>query len=135
MDLRPEFLRKLRPGTVCSRNKIYERLSAAGLYSACSDPAMGQCKRVAGFRSSFTWGEEVDKRLGVLRARMLPDAAIRSAQAELEEASREVVCPECGAKLEKKGKKKRRLQTRGGQEVELEYGICPRCGRGIFPPG
>jgi len=81
--------------------------------------------------------EEVDKRIGVLRARMLSDTAILSAQAEWEEASREVVCPECGAKLEKKGKKKRRLQTRGGQEVELEreYGVCPRCGRGIFPPG
>jgi hypothetical protein len=40
-------------------------------------------------------------------------------------------------KLEGKGKKKRKLQTRGGQEVELEreYGVCPKCGQGIFPPG
>jgi DNA-directed RNA polymerase subunit RPC12/RpoP len=80
---------------------------------------------------------EVDKRLGVLRARMLSDAAIRSAQTEWDGAKGEVVCPNCGERLGQKGKKKRRLQTRGGQEVELEreYGICPKCGQGIFPPG
>ena len=80
---------------------------------------------------------EVDKRLAVLRARMLTDAAIRSAQTEWEGAKGEVVCPNCGARLEQKGKKKRKLQTRGGQEVELEreYGVCPQCGQGIFPPG
>jgi YgiT-type zinc finger domain-containing protein len=80
---------------------------------------------------------EVDQRLSVLRARMLSDAAIQSAQAEWEEGSRAAVCPHCGAGLVKKGKKKRKLQTRGGQEVELEreYGFCPQCGQGIFPPG
>jgi len=80
---------------------------------------------------------EVDKHLAVLRARMLSDAAIRSAQAEWDEASREVVCPDCGTRLEQKGIKKRKLQTRGGQEVALEreYGVCPKCGQGIFPPG
>jgi YgiT-type zinc finger domain-containing protein len=81
--------------------------------------------------------EEVDKRLSELRARMLTDAALNSGQAEWEQGSREAVCPNCGAELVKKGKKKRKLQTRGGQEVELEreYGVCPRCGQGIFPPG
>jgi YgiT-type zinc finger domain-containing protein len=81
--------------------------------------------------------EEVDRRLSVLRTKMLADAALRSAQREWEQGSREVLCPECGQPLEKKGKKKRRLQTRGGQEVELEreYGVCPSCGQGIFPPG
>jgi YgiT-type zinc finger domain-containing protein len=76
--------------------------------------------------------EEVDKRLGVLRARMLSDAAISNA-----ETDGVGVCPNCGTKLEKKGKKKRKLLTRGGQEVELEreYGVCPKCGQGIFPPG
>ena len=81
--------------------------------------------------------EEVDKRLSILRVRMLSDAAMRSAQAEWQEGGGEVVCPTCGTRLEKKGKKKRRLSTRGGQEVELEreYGVCPKCGQGIFPPG
>jgi YgiT-type zinc finger domain-containing protein len=80
--------------------------------------------------------EEVDRRLSVLRAKMLADAALSSVQTEWESGGREVLCPECGKPLEKKGKKKRRLQTRGGQEVELEreYGVCPACGQGIFPP-
>ena len=77
----------------------------------------------------------MDKRLSVLRVRMLSDAAMRSAQAEWQAGAWEVVCPTCGTKLENKGKKKRRLQTRGSQEVELEreYGVCPKCGQGIFP--
>lgn len=81
--------------------------------------------------------EEVDRRLAVMRAKMLADAALASAPREWEEGSQEVCCPECGARLERKGKKKRKLQTRGGQEVELEreYGVCPACGQGIFPPG
>ena len=80
---------------------------------------------------------EIDKRLSKLRARMITDTALHSAQAEWKVGSREAVCPTCGAKLEGKGKKKRRLKTRGGQEVELEreYGVCPKCGQGIFPPG
>jgi YgiT-type zinc finger domain-containing protein len=80
---------------------------------------------------------EVDQRLSVLRAKMLGDAALSSTQTEWNQGSREVLCPECGQPLEKRGKKKRSLQTRGGQEVELEreYGVCPACGQGIFPPG
>lgn len=80
---------------------------------------------------------EVDTRLAVLRVRMMSDAALQSRQADWEAGSRAAVCPNCGAELVKKGKKTRKLQTRGGQEVELEreYGVCPRCGQGIFPPG
>jgi hypothetical protein len=81
---------------------------------------------------------EVDRRLAVMRARMLADAAMAGrAEAENEPGKWAEVCPQCGLKLEKKGKKKRRMQTRGGQEVEIEreYGVCPRCGQGIFPPG
>jgi len=81
--------------------------------------------------------EELDKRLSELRARMLSDAAISSVQADWQGASQQVACPACGAKLERKGKKKRKLQTRGGREVEIErkYGVCSKCGQGIFPPG
>ena len=80
---------------------------------------------------------EVDRRLSVLRAKMLGETAVSSVQSEWAEGSREVVCPECGRPLERKGKKKRKLQTQGGQEVELEreYGVCPACRRGFFPSG
>jgi len=79
---------------------------------------------------------EVDQRLSVLRAKMLSDTAILSSQTELAEKSSHLLCPSCGGELERKGKKKRKLQTRGGQEVELvrEYGVCTRCGQGLFPP-
>lgn len=80
--------------------------------------------------------EEVDRRLSELRVRMLADVANSSAQAEWA-VGEAAVCPECGAQLVKKGKKKRKLQTREGREIEFEreYGVCPECGQGIFPPG
>ena len=80
--------------------------------------------------------EEIDKRLSVMRARMIADTAMKSGSAEWEAGEKEAVCPECGGELLKKGKKKRKLETREGQEIELEreYGICLKCGHGIFPP-
>lgn len=80
---------------------------------------------------------EIDRRLDEYRAKMLSDTANLSWNAEWIEGAEGPVCPRCGAKLVGKGKKKRRLQTRGGNEVEVErkYGVCPICGQGIFPPG
>ena len=80
---------------------------------------------------------EIDRLLSALRAKMITDTALASVQAEWESGASGVVCPKCGEKLEKKGKKKRELETQGGRTVELirEYGVCPKCGQGIFPPG
>lgn len=80
---------------------------------------------------------EIDKRLSELRAKMISDTAMQSRQADWEKGTSGGVCPQCGEKLEKKGKKKRTLETQGGREIELmrEYGVCPKCGQGIFPPG
>jgi len=80
---------------------------------------------------------EVDERLAAMRARMLSDTAMVSKSTEWERAGNVPFCPECGTKIEKKGKRERHLKTRGGQEIELnrEYGVCPKCGKGIFPPG
>jgi YgiT-type zinc finger domain-containing protein len=79
---------------------------------------------------------ELDRRLSVLRARMLADLAIASASTEWKIGPEAPKCPNCGAALQPNGKKKRKLQTRGGRGVELEreYGVCPQCGQGIFPP-
>lgn len=81
--------------------------------------------------------EEIDQRLSVMRARMISDTAMNSASAEWAAGEKAAVCPKCGVALTKKGKQKRKLQTRGGREIELEreYGVCPKCGQGIFPPG
>jgi YgiT-type zinc finger domain-containing protein len=80
---------------------------------------------------------EVDQRLAELRVRMIADAALASKSAEWVKGEQAGKCPVCGQELEKKGKKKRVMQTRGGKEIELEreYGQCPRCGAKIFPPG
>jgi YgiT-type zinc finger domain-containing protein len=80
---------------------------------------------------------EVDRRLAGMRAQMIADAALASQSVTWESGAEALTCPACGQALEKKGKKKRKLQTRGGKEIELEreYGICPQCGQGIFPPG
>jgi YgiT-type zinc finger domain-containing protein len=80
---------------------------------------------------------EIDQRLSALRAKIITDTAMASAAAEWETGSSGVVCPSCGEKLEKGGKKKRKLETQGGRRVALirEYGVCPKCGVGLFPPG
>lgn len=81
--------------------------------------------------------EELDRRLAELRVRMLADLAVASASADFETGEKAAVCPKCGGELVANGKKKRKLQTRGGREVgiEREYGICPKCGQGFFPSG
>lgn len=81
---------------------------------------------------------EVDSRLSKMRAKMLEEAAEASEETEWEKGAEAAPrCAQCGTELEKKGKKKRKMQTVGGQEIELEreYGVCPKCGAGIFPPG
>lgn len=79
---------------------------------------------------------EIDKRLSEMRARMIADTVMSSPSATWE-TGEAAVCPRCGAELKKKGKKKRKLETQGGREIELEreYGVCLKCGQGIFPPG
>jgi len=77
--------------------------------------------------------KELDERIFELRAKMLADTAEGSGEVVKEE----VKCPDCGARMVRKGKKKRTLLQREGQELELEreYLVCLECGRGLFPPG
>ena len=81
----------------------------------------------------------LDERLMRMRARMLEDMALASRAANWKEEAEESKpeCPHCGTSLVSRGRGKRRLQTQGGQGIELErgYGVCPKCGKGIFPPG
>ncbi len=89
-----------------------------------------------------TFGEieqALDERLAKMRARMLQDAALASAAADLTRAQEEErsVCPECGAQLEARGTAVRELTTQYNQTVALtrSYGVCLQCGAGFFPPG
>ena len=81
----------------------------------------------------------LDERLGKMRARLLQDAALASAAADLRAAQEQErpVCPKCGAVLKARGAQERELTTHHNQVVRLErsYGVCPTCGEGFFPPG
>ncbi len=91
-------------------------------------------------RATFREIEQaLDERLAKMRARMLQDAALASAAADLKRAQEEdrPVCPECGAPLAGRGTAVRALTTQHNQIVALRrsYGVCPQCGAGFFPPG
>lgn len=81
----------------------------------------------------------LDERLARLRARMLEDAALASAAADWDSAAGAAVpvCPGCGKPLQARGRHPRQVQTYGGQSLmlEREYGVCPVCHTGLFPPG
>lgn len=81
---------------------------------------------------------ELDQRLARLRARMLEDAAMLSEKREwVEGAEGAPTCPECGQELQGRSRDVRQLQTDGEVLIQLErqYGVCPQCGQGFFPPG
>ena len=80
----------------------------------------------------------LDERLARVRARMLEDVILVSRAAEWEDKVGDGPrCPECGAALKGRGKQRRGLTTLYEQTIRLEreYGVCPQCGRGFFPPG
>ena len=81
----------------------------------------------------------LDERLGRMRARMLEDAALASAAADLSQAtaSERPVCPACGQGLAARGPSTRELTTHFDQTLHLKrsYAVCPQCGQGLFPPG
>jgi hypothetical protein len=85
--------------------------------------------------------QELDRRLERLRARMLADLALASQAADLQRtqasSGERACCPQCGTPLHDGGAHQRTLVTLGNQPVELvrDYGTCPQCGGGLFPPG
>lgn len=83
--------------------------------------------------------EEIHSRLSRLEAQMLQDTAQQSKSRAWSRSSPQErpVCPVCQTPLHSRGKRQRSLQARGGQKVTLsrEYGTCPKCQTGLFPPG
>jgi NADH pyrophosphatase NudC (nudix superfamily) len=82
---------------------------------------------------------ELDTRWARVRARMLEDLSLASAAADwtATSAEQQPTCPDCGQPLQPRGADTRTLQTHGGQALTLnrQYGSCPACGAGLFPPG
>lgn len=83
--------------------------------------------------------DEVHIRMSRLEAQLIQDTAQQSKSRAWSGASPQErpTCPVCGTPLHARGKRQRKLQGAGGQEVTLnrEYGTCPNGGTGLFPPG
>lgn len=83
--------------------------------------------------------EALDGKLDPLRAQMLAEAAGASPAGRFTEAgaAERPRCTGCGGKLIGRGRRRRRIVTRGDATVDLEreYGTCATCGGGAFPPG
>jgi hypothetical protein len=87
---------------------------------------------------------ELDQRVAVIRAALLEEMVAASAAVTgaavtgaAGTGAAGMKCPVCDGPLAADGKRRRRLTTTGGQELELEreYMRCARCGHGFFPPG
>ena len=80
----------------------------------------------------------LDERLGKMRARMLQDAALASAAADIKQAqtAEQVRCEACREVLVERTVAERQLVTQHNQILKLarSYGVCPTCGAGLFPP-
>ena|SRR5215210_5203274 len=81
----------------------------------------------------------LDERLARLRVRLLEDAALASAAADLralppEERPR---CPQCGAVMALRGPEARHLTTTYEQSLTLRRhdAVCAACAAALFPPG
>lgn len=79
---------------------------------------------------------ETMKRTAELQARLMEELVQMSEAADWANAEAPH-CPECGARMQKRGQQERRLQSQGGAEVVLRraYALCPACGAELFPPG
>ena len=58
------------------------------------------------------------------------------ATAECEAAEEEVLCPDCGKPVDFRAWRERQvIHFEGDSTLKRRYYYCPRCERGVFPPG
>jgi RNase P subunit RPR2 len=82
--------------------------------------------------------EAVHTPMSRLEAQMLQETTLASDLTQWQHGPLEErpTCPQCHTPLQARGTQKRELQSRGGHRVILkrQYGTCPQCGMGLFPP-
>jgi hypothetical protein len=80
----------------------------------------------------------LDAHLARVRAALLQEAALSSPAADWTQVppDQQPVCPDCQLPLAPRGAHTRQLTSHHDQPVRLsrQYGTCPQCGRGFFPP-
>lgn len=83
--------------------------------------------------------EAVQARMNRLGAQMTQEMALTSEKRDWAQdpVEKRPKCPNCGTALQSRGKRTRTLQSQGGEMLHLtrQYGSCPSCGMGLFPPG
>ncbi len=81
----------------------------------------------------------VELQIDHLRAQLLSQVAQHSPLTDWHELepAQQPTCPDCGQPLTPHGLETRRLRSQHDEPVLLErqYGRCPQCERGLFPPG
>ncbi len=77
----------------------------------------------------------VDEQMNRLRAGMIEEVAQASPLEQAGSGQQASQCPQCGERMQARGKHQRRLQTHGGHQVCLtrQYLSCPACGYSFFP--
>jgi Zn finger protein HypA/HybF involved in hydrogenase expression len=77
---------------------------------------------------------DIENLVGEMGQEVTQSATEAIAQGEQIEPS-EVMCERCHVRMQKRGKRKKRVVTKRGEiELERQYYVCPQCGEGIFPP-
>jgi rubrerythrin len=79
----------------------------------------------------------VDEQMNQLRARMIEEVAQASPLEQAVSGQMASTCPQCGERMQARGRHQRWLHTQGGHKVTLtrQYHSCPCCGYSFFPPG
>lgn len=77
------------------------------------------------------------QRWAVVRAKFMQDMALASEAANLRTAAQSSLCPDCGSPLLSRGLHQREVITQQHQTLHLQrsYAYCPKCQKGLFPPG
>jgi hypothetical protein len=96
--------------------------------------------RLAHPKATFREIEDaVAERMSRLEAKLVEGTAQESQQRKWSQQpeAEQPRCPVCELILRERGEQTRTLQGRGGKNIRLkrEYGTCPNCGAGLFPPG
>ena len=94
---------------------------------------MNQWRKANPEATLTTIEEEVDAELAKIRGQLVTALA----QAGENDQPERPACPDCGAEMVRNGRKKRKLEAKEGQTIQLErqHWRCLQCGATLFPPG
>lgn len=79
---------------------------------------------------------DMEQLTGEMGKTVMQETIQRLSDTQGNENLEEVMCEACAVKMQKRGKRKKRVLTaRGEIEIERQYYVCPVCKTGHFPPG